>query len=107
MEKGPSTYAEYWTSSYNEVEHYKHAKEFGFDKITDYSEAAMKFAKSEEAGLKEFKRSDGSTCKYNSETKEFIAISKEGKIITYYKSSMRYFIHEWNKNGVEKIKGDW
>ena len=84
MEKGPSTYAEYWTSSYNEVDHYKHAKEFGFDKITYYSEAAMKFAKSEEAGLKEFKRSDGSTCKYNSETKEFIAISKEGKIIKLY-----------------------
>lgn len=107
MEKGPSTYAEYWTSPYNEVEHYKHAKEFGFDKITDYSEAAMKFGKSEDETLKIFRRSDDSICKYNSITKEFIAISKEGKIITYYKSSMRYFTHEWNKNGVEKIKGDW
>ena len=107
MEKGPSTYAEYWTSPYNEVEHYKHAKEFGFDKITDYSEAAIKFGKSEDEHLKIFRRSDDSICKYNNETKEFIAISKEGKIITYYKSSMRYFIHEWNKYGVEKIKGDW
>lgn len=67
----------------------------------------MKFAKSEESNLKVFKRTDGSICKYNSNTKEFVAISKEGKIITYYKSSMRYFIHEWNKNGVERVKGDW
>jgi len=107
MEKGPSTYAEYWTSEYAEVKHFKHAKEFGLDKITDYSKAATKFGKSEDENLKIFRRSDNSICKYNSTTKEFIAISKEGKIITYYKSSIRYFIHEWNKYGVEKIKGDW
>lgn len=107
MEKGPSTYAEYWTSEYNEVEYYKHAKEFGFSKIIDYSEAAMKFAKSNDENIKILGRSDDSICKFNSETKEFISILKEGKIITYYKSSMRYFIHEWNKNGVKKIKGDW
>ena len=107
MEKGPSTFAEYWTSPYNEVVRYKHAKEFGFDKITDYSEAAMKFGKSEDKELKIFKRSDDSICKYNNSTKEFIAISKEGRIITYYKSSMRYFIHEWEEHGVEKLKGDW
>lgn len=107
MEKGPSTYAEYWTSPYNEVKHYKHAKEFGFNKITDYSEAATKFAKSDNENTKTFRRSDNSICKFNSETKEFIAISKASKVITYFKSSMRYFINEWNKKGVEKIKGDW
>lgn len=107
MEKGPSTFAEYWTSEYNEVEHYKHAKEFGFDKITDYSNAAMKFGKSKNDSLLIFRRSDDSICKYSGDTKEFIVISKEGEIITYYKSSIRYFIHEWNKTGVEKLKGDW
>ena len=107
MEKGPSTYAEYWTSEYSEVIHFKHAKEFGFDKITHYSEAAIRFCKSEDEYLKIFKRADGSTCKYNHQTKEFIAVSKNGKIITYFKSSERYFIREWNKHGIEKIKGDW
>ena len=80
MEKGPSTYAEYQTSEYSEVEHYKHAKEFGFDKITDYSETAMKFAKSEASDLKEFKRSDGSTCKYNSKLKNLQRFQKKAKL---------------------------
>ena len=107
MEKGPSTFAEYWTSEYSEVIHFKHAKEFGFDKIIEYSNAALKFAKSEDGNLKIFKRIDDSICKYNEQTKEFIAVSKEGKIITYFKSSIRYFITEYNKNGIEKIQGEW
>ena len=59
MEKGPSTSAEYWTSEYAEVKHFKHAKEFGLDKITDYSKAATKFGKSEDENLKIFRQGHG------------------------------------------------
>ena len=34
MEKGPSIYAEYWTSEYNEIYYfYAHADEFGYVRI--------------------------------------------------------------------------
>ena len=45
MEKGPSTYAEYWTSTYAEVKHYiRHGRQMGFEKIEEYSKAAKEFA---------------------------------------------------------------
>ena len=45
MEIGPSTYAEYWTSPYEEVNHfYFHANEFGYTLITEYSKAVIEFA---------------------------------------------------------------
>lgn len=45
MEKGPSTYAEYWTSPYREVEHfYSHAREMGYFYIIEYSKTAIAFA---------------------------------------------------------------
>ena len=42
MEKGPSEYADNWTSPENEVEHFKHAKEFNLNPY-DYSESAKRF----------------------------------------------------------------
>ena len=85
MEKGPSTYAEYWTSPENEVKHFKHAKEFGFDKLTQYSQSAKKFAENNERGIKSFRAMNGSIYKYSSKTNEFMIISKDGKIVTYFK----------------------
>ena len=43
MEKGPSTYAEYWTSPYNEVKHFNdHGWQMGFENdFIGYSEAAF------------------------------------------------------------------
>ncbi len=107
MEKGPSEYAEYWTSEFSEVLHYKHANEFGFKKITEYSKAAKAFANSKDSSNLAFKRNDGSICKYNPNTKEFIATSKSGRIITYFRTSFKYFIKEFLKNGIEKLQGDW
>ena len=49
MEKGPSTYAEYWTSPYAEVNHfYYHAYDMGYTYITEYSQAAINFANSKD-----------------------------------------------------------
>ena len=45
MEKGPSTYAEYWTSEYAEVEHYKrHGKQMGFE-FTAFNVRQMRYRK--------------------------------------------------------------
>ena len=45
MEKGPSEYAENWTSPYQEVNHfYFHGYDMGFVLISDYSKAAKEFA---------------------------------------------------------------
>lgn len=105
MEKGPSTFAEYWTSEFSEVEHFKHAKEFGFTKLEDYSKAAKNFANKRSGNIKIFKSRNGSIYKYDIETKEFIIISKDGKIVTYFKTSYRYFIKEYERKGSYWIKG--
>lgn len=103
MEKGPSTYAEYWTSEFREIKHfYDHAHEFGFNKITDYSEAAMNFANNTGRGVKAFKAYNGSIYKYNPKTNEFCIVSREGKIVTYFKpeQGITYFetqFYEWGE----------
>ena len=88
MEKGPSTFAQYWTSEYEEVNHfYFHADEFGYDLITDYSQAAYEFANSKGENILSFKANEKklySTYKYNKDTNEFIIISRNGKIVTYF-----------------------
>lgn len=47
MEKGPSTFAEYWTSEYSEIYHFnKHGEKMGYkDDIQGYTNAAKNFAK--------------------------------------------------------------
>lgn len=95
MEKGPSEYAEYWTSEEREVKHFNsHAKEFGYSKITQYSKAAKNFANSKERGIKSFKAYNGSIYKYNPNTNEFAIISKDGKIVTYFKPTDEAFYFE-------------
>ena len=87
MEKGPSTYAEYWTSPYAEVEHYtRHGKQMGFENnIQRYSKAAKDFALKEGNSILSFTANENkfySTYKYDTKTNEFIIISKGGKIVT-------------------------
>ena len=95
MEKGSSEFAEYWTSEFNELEHFKrHGKQMGFNKINDYSKAAKKFANSNERGTKSFRAKDRSIYKYNSRTNEFVIISKEGKIVTYFSPDTRYYFDD-------------
>jgi len=86
MSKGPSTWAIYWTSDYNEIEHFiRHGEELGYDDIDEYSSAAVRFAQSKEKGILSFKLKDGTIVKYNPRTNEFIIISGNGKIVTYFK----------------------
>ena len=72
MEKGPSTYAEYWTSPYNEIKHFNdHGWQMGFkNDFIGYSEAAKNLALSKENGkILSYKREDGCTCKFNKENR--------------------------------------
>lgn len=109
MEKGPSEFAEYWTSPYDEVNHfYFHADEFGFTLITEYSRAALEFARASNDDIISFTANETknwSTYKYNKKTNEFMIISRNGKIVTYYPPTrgLEYFYeryrmygHHWN-----------
>ena len=112
MEKGPSTFAEYWAYEGSDAVHVgEHANEFGLDKtqLYTYRQAAKKFVITKIQGNMLFKKANGSIYKYNPSTKEFAIITKDGKIVTYYKTSLRYFINEFrNKGGVEWLyKGEY
>ena len=105
MEKGPSENTKYWTSPENEVEHFKHAKEFGFEDYPyKYSRKAVMFAQNSNSDLYIFKGEDGCINKYNEITKEYIKINSDGKIITYYKTSLRYFEKEMQKQNGEILQ---
>ena len=85
MEKGPSEYAEFWTSEFNEVSHIKrHSKHMKFKNPYDYSKAAKEFALNQDPNILSFKSMQGATYKYNPDTNEFIIISRYGKIVTYF-----------------------
>lgn len=102
MEKGPSTYAEYWTNEYAEVNHfYAHGYDMGYTYITDYSQAAINFANSEDEENISFTAENGSTYKYNEDTNEFLIVSKDGKIVTYFEPDrdIEYFYEQFDKYG--------
>ena len=105
MEKGPSTYAEYWTSPYAEVDHFdRHGFLLGYDSITEYTKGAIKLSKNTSNNIRKFKTPNGSIYIFNRKTYEFVIVSRFGKIVTYYylesgtKAFDRLLI---NENGVE------
>lgn len=100
MEKGPSTYAEYWTSPYNQSKHFeKHGWQMGFtDNFSGYCEAAKKLALSDDnEKILSYKRDDGCICRFNKENGFFVVINKSGKIVTFYKIKEEYFIKDYKK----------
>lgn len=100
MEKGPSSYAEYWTSPYNEVEHFgRHGWQMGFENdFIGYSQAAKDLAMSEDSEtILSYKRSDGCICKFNKENRHFVVINKDGKIVTFYKIKEKNFMKDYGK----------
>ena len=104
MEKGPSENAKYWTSPENEVEHFKHAKEFGFEDYPyKYSKKAVEFLNDKDLNIREFTDKDGTIYRYRESTNEFMMVSRDGKIITYYppRSDGKYFENLFLKYGYE------
>ena len=109
MEKGPSTFAQYWTSEYNEMKHFlEHGWQMGFEyDVEGFSNAAKTLATSDDENTCSFKRKDECTCKFNKSTRHFIVLNREGKIITFYKADFDSFKKEWINKGLYKIKGDF
>lgn len=106
MEKGPSNYAEYWTSDYNEGKHFgKHGEEMGYDNNNEgkeaYSKAAQDFANSESKTLMSFTTDDKTTYLYDPATNEFEVLSKDGEIVTYFEPDrgMEYFLNQFDRYG--------
>ena len=66
--------------------HYKnHRKEFHVNSQEDYKNMAIKFAnKIDHRNCKSVVDKNGITYKYNVKTKEFVMVSKSGKILTYH-----------------------
>ena len=109
MEKGPSTYAEYWTSPYNEVKHFNdHGWQMGFENnLVGYSEAAKNLALSEDGNVLAFVRKDGCICKFNTTLRHFVVVNRDGKIVSFYKADLKYFLKEFTKKGLYKLKGEF
>jgi len=107
MEKGPSTFAKYWTNEYSEIYHFnEHGEEMGYENdIEGYSKAAKNFANNNKQGIKSFRARNGSTYKYDPKTNEFGIISKDGKIVTYFEPDrgIDYFNDQfdlWGENWI-------
>lgn len=106
MKKGPSIYAEYWTSEHNEGRHFgEHGKAMGYEDNDEgkeaYSRGAKEFANSNRETLQSFTADDGTTYQYDSATNEFEIISKSGTIVTYYKPTdgLKYFLRQYDRYG--------
>ena len=89
MEKGPSTFAQYWTSEYSLMRHFdEHGAEFGHtddDQIEEYLNAARKFINNVNlTNIIRFRAANGSIYKFNKKTLEFAIVSKTGRIVTYF-----------------------
>jgi len=79
-----------FTSDFYLKEHaIKHMKEFGLKNQSDYLDSAIRFAKSTNPNCVTSTRKDGAFIKWNTHTDEYIVISKDGKIATYYKQSCK------------------
>ena len=104
MEKAPSEYAKYWTSPENEVKHLKHATQFGLKGYPyKYSKKAVDFFNDKDSNIREFTTKDGTIYRYRESTNEFMMVSRDGKIITYYppRADGEYFENLFLEYGYE------
>lgn len=99
MEKGPSIYAEYWTSPANEIKHFiEHGKQMNFEKIQDFSRSAKELALSSESETILILPIDETRIwKFSTETRYLVSINRSGKIITFFKSKTEYFMNKYNR----------
>lgn len=104
MEKAPSEYAKYWTSPENEVKHFKHATQFGLKGYPyKYSKKAVDFFNDKDSNIRKFTTKDGTIYRYRESTNEFMMVSRDGKIITYYppRADGEYFENLFLEYGYE------
>lgn len=109
MKKGPSQYAEYWTSEYNEGRHFgEHGKQMGYEDNFEgkggYSKEAQEFAEETGDDILSFIANESknyATYKYKESTNQFMIISREGKIVTYFppRDGIDYFNNQFDKYG--------
>lgn len=72
-------------------QHYeKHGREMGFDSAEEY-EAAASAAASDPDALHRTEKEDGDDCCFIEETGEFVIISTDGYIRTYFIADLNYF----------------
>ncbi len=74
-------------------EHYdKHGKDMGFKNKEDYAAAAVEVVKNPES-LHKTEKEDGDYCFYVEDTNEFVVVSKDGYIRTYFlpDSGIKYY----------------
>ncbi|MCL2176796.1 MAG: hypothetical protein FWB72_02460 [Firmicutes bacterium] len=103
MEKGPSSFGQYWTSDESEWRHFlEHGHEFNAKTVEEYTAKAVRFANSQGRNIRAFRAKDGSIYKYIPRTNEFMIISETGKIVTYFKPTrgQKYFEEQFIKYGV-------
>ncbi|HPG92430.1 MAG TPA: hypothetical protein PK675_03370 [Clostridia bacterium] len=102
MEKGPSTWGDTWTSDLSEELHFnKHARKMGYNTKNEYTNAAKKLANAKGNSISSFRAKNGSTYIYDSNTNQFLIISKNGNIVTFFSLSggEGYFDSQFNNYG--------
>lgn len=80
-----SEYVEYWfrTKKLRDQHYEKHGKEMGFKNADEYRKAASDVVNSPDA-LHKIEKEDGDDVYYLEETNEFVVVSKDGYLRTYF-----------------------
>ena len=83
---GDSEYTEYWfrTKKLRDQHYEKHGIDMGFTNADDYRKAASDVVNSPDA-LHKTEKEDGDDIYYIEETNEFVVVSKDGYLRTYFK----------------------
>jgi hypothetical protein len=82
-----------FTSRANLLSHFeKHGAEFGFKIAEQYGAAASRFvATAGSEGVETITAKTGEKLIYNASTRGFAVVNRSGEIVTYYKTSARYW----------------
>ena len=85
-EAAETEYVEYWfrTKKLRDQHYEKHGIEMGFDNADDYRRAASDVVNDPDA-LHKTEKEDGDDVYYLEETNEFVVVSKDGFLRTYFK----------------------
>ena len=95
-----------FTSRQNLLAHSaSHASEFGVAFAEQYGLAAQRFvATLGHEAVESYTLRSGERLMYNAATKEFAVLNREGKIITYHKANIYYWIRQINRHRQEIVQ---